>query len=562
MKKRIPIGVSNFKKLKNENYYFVDKSIFIKDIIDDGSEVILIPRPRRFGKTVNMSMLKYFFEKTPEDNCELFQDLKIWKEEGYRQYCGKYPVIYISFKDIKYNYWKDSLEAIQMLISDEYKNHKYLVSADSFEENELEYFNNIITQKVTISDVVISLKKLTEYLYKHHKERVVIIIDEYDTPIECSYVKGFYTELIDFMKNFLGGCLKDNVYLEKGILTGILRVAKESIFSGLNNLKVSTILDGQYGAYFGLLEEEVSEVLEYYKVEKSRDEIKRWYNGYIFGGNTVYNPWSILNAADNCNEFLRPYWVNTSGNDLVKKLITRGNSNLKKELENLLRGSSIVKEINENIVYKDVDEDSNSIWSFLLFNGYLKCVDKRLEDTALVCELCIPNLEVRLLYRQIVKSWFSESINNDKYDLMMKSLINGDIKTFSKVLKEFVFKTFSYFDTCGQESEKTYHAFVLGLLVSLDGTYEVKSNKESGYGRYDVMLIPKDTTKLGIVFEFKSVDQDDNETLDISADLALKQIEGKKYSQELMDRGVNKVFEVGIAFQGKDVLVKWREIIG
>jgi hypothetical protein len=557
--KKIPIGTSDFKEIINGNYYYVDKSLFIKEMIEDGSKVLLLPRPRRFGKTLNMSMLRYFYEKTEEEHSYLFKNLKINQHKEIMDMQGKYPVIYITFKDIKYADWENCFESLKYLIKEEYSRHKYLLEGKVLEEYEKEEFIRVL--KGEAKDVVYlqGLKILSKYLYRYHQQKAVILIDEYDVPIQTGYIKGYYDKIIDFMRIFLSGGLKDNHYLQKGVLTGILRVTKESIFSGLNNLKVSTIIKNHYSEHFGFLEEEIKEILKYYQIEFNMDKVKKWYNGYIFGETIIYNPWSILNYIDNYKKGFRPYWVNTSSNDLVRKVLAKSGQTVKIELEDLIKGKDIVKPINEDIVLKDVNKDSENVWSFLLFSGYLKVVHEEFKRGKTYCHLRIPNLEVKYLYEEIILSWFSESINTEKFDFMLTSLVSGDIKTFSKILKEFVLSSVSYFDTGGNESEKVYHAFVLGMLIALWEDYEVKSNRESGYGRYDVAIIPKDQNKIGIIIEFKKVDHDDQETLETAAKNALKQIRDKEYKKELVDRGIKEIIELGIAFEGKNVLVMKRE---
>lgn len=553
MKKKIPIGVSDFKSIIEENYYFIDKSLFIKEVVEDGSKVILLPRPRRFGKTLNMSMLKYFYEKSEEDNRSLFDNLKINEYKDIMNVQGKYPVIYISFKDMKDNNFQSFLIKIKDLIAEEYGRHRILIKEDILEEEEKNFFKDILNSTASQERVELSLKYLSKYLYRYYKQKCVIIIDEYDVPIQSGYINDFYDEIIGFMRNFLTGGLKDNSCLEKAVLTGILRVAKESIFSGLNNLKVSTLLSKHYSDFFGFMDFEIEEILRHYGIEYEIDEVRRWYNGYIFGSNIIYNPWSILNYIDNEAEY-RPYWVNTSSNDLVKSVLARGTEKLKTELESLIKGESIEKLINEDIVMKDIDSSSENVWSFLLFSGYLKVIERRLERGKNYCTVKIPNLEVQYLYEEIILSWFNENISSDKFGMMLKSLVSGDIKTFSIIFKELVLNSVSYFDISGRESEKVYHSFVLGMLVGLSDDYEVRSNRESGYGRYDVMVIPRDLSKKGIIIEFKKVDED--EDLEVAATNALKQIEEKQYRQELVDRGVKDIIELGIAFEGKVVLVK------
>lgn len=360
------------------------------------------------------------------------------------------------------------------------------------------------------------------------------------------------------MRNLLSGALKDNSNLEKGVLTGILRIAKESIFSGLNNLEVCSLLSHKYSDHFGLLETEVEELLRYYEIEFETGEVKKWYNGYIFGGNIIYNPWSIINYTDKWREGLLPYWVNTSSNDIVKQIITRSGREVKEDLEKLIQGESIKKIVEDNLVFGEIEKSADTVWSFLLFSGYLKAISQEQKNKRLYCDLKIPNLEVEYLYEEIIIGWFKQSIYNDRLQMMLKGLVNGDLETFESIFREFIVKTFSYFDTSFEEPEKVYHAFVLGLLVGLNDTHEVKSNRESGYGRYDVMLIPKESPGKGIIFEFKKVNRAKKETLEEATDAALNQIEQKKYEQELRERGVKDLIKIGIAFEGKEILMKWR----
>ncbi|QXM05193.1 AAA family ATPase [Crassaminicella indica] len=553
--KKVPIGISDFKELITENYYYVDKSLFIKGIIDDGAKVILLPRPRRFGKTLNMSMLRYFFEKSDEDNKYLFENLKVNKYKDIMGMQGKYPVIYLTFKDVKDTKFKKSYEKVKDIISDEYDKFRYLLESEYLSDVEKIYFKKVLYKEASQGEYEMSLKNLSKYLYKHYKQKIIILIDEYDVLIQSGYLNNYYSESIEFMRNFLSGALKDNIYLEKGVVTGILRVAKESIFSGLNNLKVCTMLNEDYSSNFGFLEYEVKKILKYYNIEYEIDEVRNWYNGYIFGENVIYNPWSILSYVDNYKEGFKAHWVNTSSNDLVKEILTSSGEAVKKELEDLMMGKDIIKIINEDISMKDIDKSAESVWSFLLFSGYLKVVRKKRKEGRLYCNLKIPNKEVLYLYEEIIMMWFKENINNEKFNLMLKSLINKDIETFEDILAEFVLSSISYFDVSGDDSEKVYHAFVLGMLIALSNEYEVKSNKESGYGRYDVALIPKDKNKLGIIMEFKKVNKRRKETLEIACNNALKQIKEKNYKQELLDRGVRDIIELGIAFEGKEVLV-------
>jgi hypothetical protein len=559
MKKKLPIGLSDFKRIIEDDYYYADKSLFIKEMIDSSSIVTLLPRPRRFGKTLNLSMLRYFFEKSPVANRALFEKLKIWRAgEEYTNKQGVYPVIYLTFKDVKNDRWELCFNKIKAAIGEEYERHNYLLDSSVLTPAEQEFFTKIVFKKAGPDEYELSLKNLSAYLERYHDCKVIILIDEYDAPIQNEFINGYYQEIINFMRNLLSGALKDNSNLEKGVLTGILRIAKESIFSGLNNLEVCSLLKTPYSDHFGLLETEVEEMLKYYEIESKSQEIKNWYNGYIFGENTIYNPWSIINYVKNWRDGFLPYWVNTSSNDLVKQIITRSGREVKEDLEILLKGENIRKAVDDNTVFGEIENDAETVWSFLLFSGYLKTVAMELIEGVSYYEMAIPNKEVKCLYNQIILGWFKQSIYNDRLQMMLKGLVTGDLETFELIFYEFVLKTFSYFDTGFEEPERVYHAFVLGLLVSLNDTYEVKSNRESGFGRYDVMLIPKEAQGKGIVFEFKKVNRAKKETLDEAADAALYQIKQKKYEQELRDRGVKDLIKIGIAFEGKEILMKWQ----
>ena len=400
-----------------------------------------------------------------------------------------------------------------------------------------------------------ALKNLCKYLYEYYGEKAIVLIDEYDTPIQHSYFSGIYDETIAFMRNFLSNTLKDNIYLEKAVLTGILRVARESIFSGLNNIKVCTILNEQYSDKFGFTEEEIEKILNYFNVIEERDEFKRWYNGYIFGDTVIYNPWSTLCYLDNkSNEFM-PYWVNTSENKIIKTILAKGSEGLKKSFEELLRGNTIETAIDENIIMADVEANENNIWSFLLLSGYLKVVGKRRENNRIYYSLAIPNIEVRFMYEKMVEDWASESYVAAEYSEMLKALVNFDYEVFEEIFIEYVERSLSYFDVSGEEPERVYHSFVLGMLVSLSNTHYVLSNRESGYGRYDVMVIPKDISKLGIIIEFKKARRTNKKSIDQLIEEGKKQIEDKKYETELLSRGITNIKKLVIVFKGKEVSV-------
>lgn len=555
MRKSIPVGIGDFKKIIEEEYLFIDKSLLIKDIIEDGAEAILLPRPRRFGKTLNMSMLKYFFNKTYEDNSFLFNKLEISKYPEIMKHMGKYPVIFITFKDLKYGSWEKCFEALKLIISDIFDAHKEILDGEKVSKFQKDKYIKILEGEFSFVEGCNALALLSEVLHEFYNEPVILLIDEYDVPIQSGYTNGYYNEVIEFMRSFLSGGLKDNLHLKKAVLTGILRVAKESIFSGLNNLKVCSILRPQYSKFFGFIHKEVIDILKQYDILDKIDGVKDWYNGYKFGDSTVYNPWSILNFIDSHDRGFMPHWVNTSSNNIVKVLLAKGSEDIKKDLEELIKDNYITKTIDENIIMEDIQKDSESVWSFLLLSGYLKVEELKLEAGDTICKMRVPNKEVKYLYEHIIVSWFKENISRDKYKQMIDCLVSGEIEIFEDILKDFLLKSASYFDI-GDESEKFYHALVLGMLVSLNEEYRVKSNRESGYGRYDIMLIPKDNRKYGIVIEFKRVKSRQNETLEDAAKKALNQIKEKNYKQELLDLGIKNILELGIAFKGKEVIVK------
>ena len=553
MKKKLPVGISDFRKVIERDYYFIDKSLFIKDILNDDSETVLLPRPRRFGKTLNMTMLRTFVEKTEEDNSVLFKDLKITKENEWEKQ-GQYPVIYLTFKDIKEKNWDKCFQKLCALIKDEYQKHNYLQKSNDLEKLDKKYIDKIINGDCDEVDLSESLKNLSKFLHFHHKVKPFILIDEYDTPINKGYDSDYYEKVVSFLRNFLSGGLKDNVHLEKGVLTGIYRVAKESIFSGLNNLGVYSILDDSYSDYFGLLQKEVDVIIQEYKLEDKTDDIQSWYNGYNFGGKIIYNPWSIINFVSR-KGVLKAYWIQTSENAIIRKLIL-SESIKKKSLIDLISGNGIIKTLDEHISFKDLDESKESFWSFLTFSGYLKVelfkLGKRPEY-----KLTIPNMEVEIFFEEILLLWLNETVGSEKLDYMLESLVTGNIRVFEKLLNEFVLSVLSYYDTDKDEPEKVYHAFFLGLFLNLSDKYEIKSNRESGYGRYDCVLIPKEITGKGFVIEIKKVDRlIEEEDFDKAINSALNQIKEKKYDQVLRDRGIKDIAHMGIAVENKKVKMK------
>ena len=552
--KLLPIGLSDFKELIDGSYAYVDKTLLIEEILKKGMKVALIPRLRRFGKTLNLSMLRYFFEKAKKDTSYLFKDLKIWELKKYRELQGQFPVIFISLKDIKHDSWEKTFTSFKRLVSRAFRLHPYLLDDSVLDSSEKQQYQAIADGRGDQTLYEESLSLLTAWLCRYHKKRVILLIDEYDAPAHAAYIGGYYKELIDFLRNWFSGGLKDNSSLEKGILTGILRIAKESIFSGLNNVDTFTILSGDFQDKFGLTESEVKKLLEDYNLLDKWDSIRQWYNGYRIGScEGIYNPWSVLNCISKKGA-LAPYWVNTSDNALMKQLITQGTDYFKADIEELIRGGTIEKNIEEGIVFTDLQSNPDVVWSLLLFSGYLSITTTSVYGHT--CQLRIPNIEVRELYHSIILRWFKETIQEPNYQILLQSLIAGDVTTFSQIFQEFLLSSFSFFDIPPEEPEKIYHAFVLGVLIGLKDRYEVRSNRESGYGRYDVMLIPKNPQDLGIVMEFKKIGRFEESDLESAVASALKQIDDRKYDLELKERGISRILHLGLAFKGKNVMIR------
>ncbi|MEI8300556.1 MAG: AAA family ATPase [Chlamydiota bacterium] len=554
MNKKLPIGISDFKEVIEGDYAYIDKTLFIQEILEKGTKVALIPRLRRFGKTLNLSMLRYFFEKSQTDTSHLFKNLNIWKLEKYKILQGQFPVIFISLKDIKYNSWEESFEALREILAEEFQRHDYLLQDNILASQEKESYLTILNREGSQMLYAKSLQFLTKCLHRYHQKKVIILIDEYDTPAHSAYIGGYYDTLINFLRNWLSNGLKDNSDLERGVLTGILRIAKESIFSGLNNISTFTILNEEFQDKFGLLESEVEKLLQDYSLSSQLPELRQWYNGYRIGSCVgIYNPWSVLNCIAK-RGILIPYWVNTSDNILMKTLITKGSDDLKIQVEELLRGGVIKKTIEEGIVFSELETSPDTIWALLLFSGYLTLDSTPVYGTP--CHLRIPNIEVTELYKSMILDWFKKSIQEPKYHLLLNSLISGDMETFSLLFQEFLLSSVSVFDVPAEESEKIYHAFILGMLIGLKSSYEIKSNRESGLGRYDVILIPKNPKDLGIVMEFKKISPFKKMDLETAAASALDQIEEKQYDQELFNRDIHRALHIGFAFEGKYVLIR------
>ncbi len=548
--KKTSIGIDDYKKLIEVGCAYVDKTLFIQEVIERGTEIAIIPRPRRFGKTLNMSMLRYFFEKTQEDHSHLFSPYKIWQTK-YRELQGKYPVIFFSLKEIKQGTWDLAYEKLQALIAKEFERHAYLLSSpDCLSQTEKKKFQDILSEKANQATTELSLSFLITWLERYHKKRVFVLIDEYDAPIHMAYFRGYYSSLIDFMRNWLGGGLKGNPGLEKGVLTGILRIAKENIFSDLNNGSNFTLFSPNFSSQFGLLEDEVKNLLSEYGMSDKLSEVRKWYNGYHIGPHAIYNPWSILSYIE--HKTLKPYWVNTSGNELIKEQLIQKGVFFKEDFETLVLGGAITKLVDEGLVFASLKDSREAVWGLLLFSGYLTLVEMPdLSRTRISCKLTIPNEEILMLFQDMIRDYFIDVFFAPIPDLL-RDLVQGDVNAFSAKFKQLIMNVFSSHDIPKEEPERVYHAFVLGLLASLgQENYEIKSNRESGLGRYDVCLFPKQSDKLGIVLEFKKAKE--GEDLSLLADSAIAQIEKLKYMTELKSRGVQKILTLGMAFHGKNV---------
>ena len=566
MARTIGIGIQNFDKIREENYFYIDKTDFIREWWESGDDVTLITRPRRFGKTLNMSMLEQFFSVDYKERGDLFEGLSIWKDEKYRRLQGTYPVISLSFARVKERDYLSTKQRICTLIAELYNAHWYLLESNVLKENEKKDYIKITEEKGNMPEVIATsaIHNLSDYLSRYYGKKVIILMDEYDTPMQEAYVNGFWDEIVSFTRSLFNSTFKTNPYLERAIMTGITRVSKESIFSDLNNLQVVTTTSNAYATAFGFTEEEVFDALEECGYSDKKEEVKRWYDGFIFGEQKdIYNPWSILNFLDKGK--IDIYWANTSSNSLVGKLIREGDGETKELFEELLRGNVIKCSIDEQIVYNQLDDDVDAVWSLLVASGYLKilsyeALNEISEDEDPQYELTFTNMEVRRMFRGIVKGWF-KSAKRD-YNEFVKALLKCDIKAMNVYMNRVALQTFSYFDTGKNPSfdgpERFYHGFVLGLIVDLAEEYIVTSNRESGFGRYDVVIEPKVAKKNpAFILEFKVYDGDDEETLSDTVTAALAQIEDKKYEADLIARGIlsENIRKYGFAFEGKKVLI-------
>jgi hypothetical protein len=560
MKQQIAIGHHDFEEIRLKNLCYVDKSDFIQRIYESQQKVFLFPRPRRFGKTLNMMLLRRYFEISETSKSSLFEGLKIKSWEQFDQHLGRYPVIWLSFKDIKQQNWKDSYQSILLLLQDEYRRHSYLKESHNLSQEDKLFFSAILRLTAVVSDYQKAIVKLCELLYLHHGVKPILLMDEYDTPINNSYIYHFYEECIGFMRTLYSSCLKDNNFMERAVLTGIYRVAKESIFSGLNNLKVSTLIDDEFADCFGFTPEEVHQLLVEHNGLENEEAVTRWYNGYIFGKEQViYNPWSILSYLENTQRELKPYWVNTSSNDIIKKMIVEGDANIKQEIEVLLAGGTLRKSISEDVVFGNIQETPDALWNFFLFSGYLKVKNKVFNDEVQEGDFLIPNIEIKTIFKDSILYWFSKSQTYNSFNVVLENLKKGRIKDFSKYFADFIRQTCSYYDFADREPERIYHALVLGMMVQLQSEYRITSNRESGYGRYDVMLHPLKAELPAFVFEFKKFDEEDEENIQDTLHSALTQMKENNYAATLQQEGHTNIHLIAIAFKGKEVKMSYEE---
>jgi hypothetical protein len=553
-----PVGITSYKEVSKECYY-VDKTLLIKDIIDDHSKVYLFTRPRRFGKTLTMDMVRTFFEKTSEDTSEYFTDKKIWfAGSTYREYQGSYPTIFLSFKDAHHTVWSDMYKSLCFTIKDEFLRHIELLSSNALNEYEKKYFSNIIDDNAEFTDYQFALGKLSSMLAVHYKQKVIIIIDEYDTPIQQGLINGYYDNVVGFMRNLLSAALKDNENLEFGIMTGILRIAKESLFSGLNNLVVNTILDDKYSDYFGFTAREVSDMAAYYGKEDKQFEIKEWYNGYLFGNTEIYNPWSVISYFNN-NCKPKAFWSRTSGNEIIGQLIKNTNTETYQSLSLLLQGWEVQSIIDTDIIYPEVNGDSDTIYSFLLVTGYLRvtAVISELNDNP-ICSLEIPNREIKSVFQKEILDNSDTLFKGSLLRNFETALRTGNTDLFTDTLQKYLVQSASTFDTA---QENFYHGTVFGMLAIMSDNYFISSNKESGDGRFDIQLEPKDKTQTGYIIEFKAGKKLSSESLSSLAMDAINQIRDMKYYTEMEYHGIKNIGLFGIAFSGKHVAAEYIPLI-
>ena len=552
--KPLPIGISDYIRAQEE-YYYVDKTLLIKDFLDKKPLVSLFTRPRRFGKTLNMDMLRVFFEISNEDTSKYFINKQIWKcGKEYQAHQGKYPVIFLTFKDVKFDSWTATLDKIKGLLQEEYARHIEVLDSNKISQYEKDYFLKILNGNANEVDISSALERLSKILAIHYKKNPIIIIDEYDTPIQEGYIKEFYDEIISFMRNFFSGAFKDNKYLSYGFLTGILRISQESIFSGMNNISVHSLFDEEYESYFGFTEDEVENMLSYYGKQDKETELKNWYDGYLFGKKEIYNPWSVINyISRDC--IPQAYWANSGSNEILHEVMQTLNDDSVQRLNALLQGDKVVARIDQNVIYRSIKENSQYIYSLLIVAGYLKPVTKYIqEDGNYLCEVKIPNKEIEAVYRSEVLSSLVTSgvIKRTTMDTIVESLFSNSYERLQLALSEYLNNSISFFD---KSSESFYHGLMLGLLALMDNQYIIKSNREAGDGRYDISLLPRQNKYPAIIIELKYQKNITEDKLNALAHQALSQINLLRYDSEFKNYGFEKVLKYAIAFSGKKVNV-------
>lgn len=553
-KKALPIGISDYVRAQAE-YYYVDKTLLIKEFLDKKPLVSLFTRPRRFGKTLNMDMLRVFFELSSEDTGKYFTDKAIWScGEEYRNHQGKYPVIFLTFKDVKFDSWSATLEKISGLLQAEFGRHLKILESSKLADYEKIYFEKVLQGQASEVELTSALGMLSTMLRKCYDKAPIVIIDEYDTPIQEGYSKDFYDEIIGFMRNFFSDAFKDNSNITYGFLTGILRIAQESIFSGLNNISVNSIMDDDYDEYFGFTGSEVKTMLKYYGMEDKEDELKEWYDGYLFGSTEIYNPWSVINYIAK-GGVPQTYWANTGKNEILENVLSIATDDVTENLYSLLQGKTVIARIDQNVVFRSLAEDPANIYGLLLVAGYLKTPRKESQgDGAYLCEVSVPNKEIAAVYKNEILSHLLRigAITRTTANRIAESLYANDIEKLQKAISEYMDKSVSFYDA---GAEGFYHGLTLGLIALLDNHYIIKSNRESGDGRYDISLLPREKKYPGIIMELKWKSGLNESELEKLSDNALKQIDEKRYDTEMIESGIDKILKLGIAFSGKKVAI-------